>query len=416
MDNTRAGSPLRRQPAIIFINRYFYPDLSATSQMLSDLAFDLARDHCVVVITSRLRYDSRARLPNAETIRGVRVRRIATTGFGRASLLGRSADLVSFHLAASLALLRETRRGDVIVAKTDPPLISVVAGWMASLKRARLVNWLQDLYPEAAVALGVRGLNGGLARALKAVRDASLTRARVNVTVGEQMAARLRELSVPDKRVRVIPNWADETAISPIAAEDKSLCSAWGLEGRFVVAYSGNLGRAHEYETMLGAAALLADIPTIAFLMIGGGHHTDNLREEAQAAGLANIVFRPYQPFELLAQSLGAGDVHWISLRPELEGLIVPSKAYGVLAAGRPIIAVTHAQGEIARLVAAHGCGFQIDPGDAQGFAAVVRRLASEPALVARLGIAARAAATGPLSQRIQLARWRDTLAAVSGG
>src|SRR5687768_11454721 len=143
---------------IIFVNRFFHPDHSATAQILSDLAFDLARrNHRVVVIASRLIYDDPSRrLPAREVIGGVQVRRVATTGFGRASLLGRGADLASFYLSAGAALLAVARPGDLVVAKTDPPLLSVVAAPPVSLRRARLINWLQDVYPEVAGVLGSR--------------------------------------------------------------------------------------------------------------------------------------------------------------------------------------------------------------------------------------------------------------------
>jgi glycosyltransferase involved in cell wall biosynthesis len=402
---------------IIFVNRFFHPDLSATSQLLSDLAFDLASDHRIVVITSALRYDDPvARLPARETIGGVTVRRVATTGFGRAGLAGKAVDLASFHLAAGLALVGHARRGDLIVAKTDPPLLSLVAALAARLKGARLVNWLQDVYPEVATALGVGGLNGFLGRRLRALRDATLGSAKANVVLGERMAAHVRALGVRPDRVIIAPNWTDERAITPLEPDRNHLRQAWGLEDKFVVAYSGNLGRAHEYATVLGAAERLKDEPSIRFLMIGDGHHTRALRAEVQARGLTNFVFQPYQPRGLLAQSLGAGDAHWVSLRPELEGLIVPSKVYGVLAAGRPIIAVTAADGEIARLVSAHGCGVHVEPGDGEGFAQAVRQLALVPGLAARIGAAARAAAVGPLSRKASLSKWRELFIDLESG
>jgi colanic acid biosynthesis glycosyl transferase WcaI len=395
--------------AVIFVNRFFHPDHSASSQLLSDLAFDLAaKGRRVVIVTSRLRYDDpAARLPAREEVRGVEVRRVATSGFGRAGLAGRALDLVSFHVSAGVALLALARRGDVVVAKTDPPLISVVAGWAAALKGARLVNWLQDVYPEVAAALGVGA--GPAVRMLTALRDASLRQARVNVVLGRHMADRLK--AAPADRIRIIANWVDETTVTPVAAADNPLRRAWGLEDAFVVGYSGNLGRAHEYAAMLGAAKALADDPRIVFLMIGGGHQIEALR----AAGLPNVHFQPYQDAAALGQSLSAADIHWISLRPELEGLIVPSKAYGVLAAGRPILAVTAADGEIARLVAEHGCGLQCDPGDAEGFAAAVRALADDPERVGRLGAAARRASETTFSRQAALAAWRGALAAAAG-
>jgi colanic acid biosynthesis glycosyl transferase WcaI len=255
-----------------------------------------------------------------------------------------------------------------------------------------------------AAALGVGA--GPAGRLLTALRDASLRRARVNVVLGRRMAERLA--AAPADRVRIIANWVDETAVTPVAAADNPLRRAWGLEGAFVVGYSGNLGRAHEYAAMLGAARSLAHDPRIVFLMIGGGHQMQALRAEA----LPNLRFQPYQDAAGLSQSLSAPDVHWISLRAELEGLIVPSKAYGVLAAGRPILAVTAADGEIARLVAEHNCGLQCEPGDAVGFAAAVRTLADDPDLVRRLGAAARRASETAFSRQAALAAWRTALAA----
>src|SRR5512140_1118252 len=161
---------------IIFLNRYFYPDHSATSQMLSDLAFFLAgAGHEVCVVTSRQRYDDAgAVLPARERIDGVEVHRVRTTRFGRDNLVGRAADYATFYLAAGWRLWRIARVGDVVVAKTDPPLISVVASVVARWRRAPLVNWVQDVFPEVAEALGVRALKGPQAALLRWLRNRAL--------------------------------------------------------------------------------------------------------------------------------------------------------------------------------------------------------------------------------------------------
>ena len=397
---------------IIFVNRFFHPDHSATSQLLSDLAFDLAAaGQPVVVVTSRLLYDDPTqRLAANESVNGVRIRRVATTGFGRSNLLGRFVDLASFYVSAFAALLRVAGHDDLVVAKTDPPLLSVVAAAATALKGARLINWLQDVYPEVASALGVRALAGPLGGILTGLRNASLRVAHTNVVLGERMASHLRAAGVPPQRIAIAPNWSDETQIVPVAHAANPLRAEWGLQGKYVVGYSGNLGRAHEYETMLGAARELRGEPDVVFLVIGGGHHTRALGLAADAAGLSNIVFKPYQPFGALAASLSAADIHWISLRPELEGLIVPSKVYGILAAGRPVLAVTDPDGEIARLVRTHGCGLHVTPGDPKAFAAAVRALAGDATRAAALGAAARAAAEGCFSRQTALATWRAIL------
>src|ERR1043166_3269501 len=169
---------------LLFANRYFPPDHSATSQMVGDLAVHLAkRGHEVVAITSRQRYDdASARLARRERVNGVDVVRVATTRFGRGFLPGRALDYATFYLSAFFAILRRARRGDTVVAMTDPPLLSVVAALACALRGARLVNWVQDLFPEVATALGMRV--PGVMR----LRDWSLRRAAMNVALGERMA------------------------------------------------------------------------------------------------------------------------------------------------------------------------------------------------------------------------------------
>lgn len=394
---------------IIFVNRYFFPDHSATSQILSDLAFALAaggRD--VAVVTSQQRYDHPdARLPRAQTERGVAIHRIATTRFGRAGLATRGLDYLSFYSAAFAALCRLARRGDIVVAKTDPPLLSIVAMLAARRRGACLVNWLQDLYPEVAVALGVPLLRGLPAAALAALRDRSLRAAIANVVLEQGMAERLRDRGIAAEGIEVIPNWTDDTAIVPISAGDNPLRWAWGLTGKFVVGYSGNLGRAHEFATVLDASERLRDHPTIMFLMVGGGHNFDALVRCVHDRGLDHLYcFRPYQDRSRLNHSLAAPDVHWLSLKPDLEGLIVPSKFYGIAAAGRPIISITAADGDLARLVQKHRCGLAVRPGDGATLAAELRRLAANPQDARAMGRRARAMLDAQFTRQQALARW----------
>jgi glycosyltransferase involved in cell wall biosynthesis len=338
---------------VLFVNRYFHPDHSATSQMLSDLAFHLAeRGWRVEVITSRQRYDdAAASLPAGESVRGVTISRVWSTRFGRRFLPGRAADYMTFYASAFFALLRAAGRDATIVALTDPPLISVVAALAAMLRGATLVNWTQDLFPEVAEALGMRPL-----RLLQPIRDWSLRRANTNVALGDLMAARL-------PKAVVIHNWADG-ALHPVTIPHT----------RFVAGYSGNLGRAHDAATMLGAARLLRDDDQIEIVVTGGGAQQKVLRAE----GLQNIRFAAYAPREQLSESLSSADVHLVTLHPVLEGLIVPSKFYGVLAVARPVLFVGASDGELARIIRAHDCGFVIAAGDSESLAARIRELAAD--------------------------------------
>jgi len=196
-----------KQRKIVFVNRYFHPDISAKSQMLSDLAFYLAGEGLRVhVVTSRQRYDdSNAGLLKTEVVGDVLVSRVWSSRFGRDRLTGRVLDYLTFYFSAMWHLLKLVRPGDIIVAKTDPPLISVVAMVVARMRRAHLVNWLHDLFPEIATALHVRGLNGGVARMLEWLRNLSLTTAVANVAIGEKMAKRLKARLPPGNTPAGLP-------------------------------------------------------------------------------------------------------------------------------------------------------------------------------------------------------------------
>jgi glycosyltransferase involved in cell wall biosynthesis len=393
---------------LIFLNRFYAPDHSATSQLLSDLASHLVTlGNDVHVITSQQLYDHPgAKLPVSEDISGVHVRRIPSTQFGRSGLFGRGFDYLSFYASMWRAALALTGKDDVLIAKTDPPLTSVPAMRIARRRGAKLVNWLQDLYPEVAAELFPR-FKGPLSRGIARIRDRSLTSAAANVVVGEHMAQRLLAVNVAGRRIHVIQNWCDDEEIHPISRDDNPLIRQWQLEDKFIVGYSGNLGRAHEFSTVLDAAEQLAADARVVFLMIGGGHKMGQLVQAAAARGLSgSFRFLPYQDHKLLKFSLAVPDMHWISLRPDLEGLIVPSKAYGIAAAGKPILAITSREGELGELVRRFDCGRVVQPGDATGLAQVIGELASRPQDVARMGERAREMLDGHFSRRLALERW----------
>jgi len=404
---------------LIFINRFFSPDHSATSQILSDLAFDLAgAGREVHLVTSRQIYDDpKAALPERETINGVDVHRVASTRFGRAALIGRSIDYVSFYRSVWRCLDDLVRPGDIVIAKTDPPLISIVARPVVRRKGARLVNWLQDIYPETAVELGVPFMRGPVAASLAALRNTTLREAAATVVVGDLMGRKVKTLGAPAERIHVIPNWCNDEDIRLVAPADNPLRRQWNLHDKFVLGYSGNLGRAHEFETMLAAAERLRNEPRVVFLMIGGGKRFAELSSAVQARGLTGSVrFLPYQARTLLSYSLGTADVHWVSLDPRLEGLIVPSKFYGIAAAGKPVVVIGARNGELAQLVQRHDCGFAIAPGDSDTLTATLRRLSDAPQQVSEMGARARKMLDAHFTRRQGLARWCRLLDQLDAG
>ena len=257
---------------------------------------------------------------------------------------------------------------------------------MASLRGARLIIWHQDVFPEIAGVLGVKGMRGRFAPWLAKLRNTSVRRAAVNVVLSRNMAQRLIDQGSPVENIHIIPNWSDGSKVYPTAPERNPLRAAWRLNKHFVVGYSGNMGRVHEFATLIEAAERLREVPQIRFLFIGCGYNRAWIEKEANKRGLGNIMFKPYQPRERLVDSLGVPDIHVISLRPEMEGLVFPSKLYGIMAVGRPSLFIGAEMGDVAQIVHSERCGLVFGAGDAQGVAEGILQLQGDPELKHAMG------------------------------
>lgn len=404
-----------RQGRIVFVNRFFYPDISATSQILSDVAFALTKEGLpVTVLTSATLYERSGRLPRRETIDDVDVVRIATPAGQSKSLMLRGLAFFAFYILASFELLRLLRRGDVLVVKTDPPLFMVVAMLAARLRGVRQINWLQDLYPEVAAELGVGLARGRIGRMLAAMRDRALTGAAVNVVIGDRMAGILRERGVKSERIVTIPNWTDDDAIRPLG-KPPAQRTDWGIADKFVIGYSGNLGKAHEIDTILQVASHYHNDNKVCFLFIGGGALRSALDKKGTDLELNNILWKPYQDRKDLPETLSVPDIHWLTLAPSLEGLIVPSKLYGIMAVGKPFIFVGSLNGEIAEVAHRYDCGRTVKPGDVGGFIATIEALRAEPDKMLKMGLRGRAALDNDFGRARAIHHWSILLREVSG-
>lgn len=401
---------------VIFVNRYFHPDQSATSRMVSALAFGLARHGTeVAVVASRSRHDDpQSALPGKETHAGVGIVRLATSRFGRHALPGRAVDYLSFHVMAFIWLLRHVRRGDMVVVCTDPPLISLACGLPVRLRGGHMINWIMDLFPETAVELGLFRRAPFLGRLAAHLRDRSIARSRLSICPTERMADFLRQRGTPADRVKVLHHWSDAAEIRPVAKDRNSLRAAWGYQEKFVVGYSGNFGRAHEFATLIDAATSLKDRTDIAFLMVGGGYKLAPVMAAVRERGLTNVTFRPLQPAERIAESLGVPDLHVVSLLPHLEHCIIPSKFYGVLAAGRPTLFIGDPKGSVAAVIDAHGCGVTATIGEPERLAGTIASLAAAPERVAAMGAKARALLETDYAYDRALVSWRTLFHALA--
>jgi colanic acid biosynthesis glycosyl transferase WcaI len=375
---------------VTFLTQLFYPELVSTGQTLTELAEELVELGVDVdVICGPPTVVSRAEVPALLSHQGITVRRVWGTRFPKLSLPGKLLNLVSFAAATCVRVLADNRRTPLLVV-TNPPFLAAVGVLARWLWRRPYIFVVFDVYPDVGFASGVIR-PGGLVSGLWDVANRLFYRqASAVVVLGECMAQVVqspRKLGHRHRdRLHIIHIWADDRRIHPMPRDRSPLLARWGLADRFVLQYSGNMGRIHDMETILEGARRLASQRDIHFQFIGDGHKRAGMEAYVRQHNLGNCSFHDYVPREELSASLAVASVGVLSLARGQAGLAVPSKLFAVMAAGRPVIAVIEEQSEAARIVREEGCGYVIAPGDVSGFVDAVLRLKAGPQLAKEMG------------------------------
>jgi len=374
-----SGSSIRPQ-RLLFINQYYWPDHASTAQHLADLAESLAsRGHDVHVVCSRGGYRAGTpRPPRRESHNGVSIHRVDATSLGRKSTLTRMIDYLSFYLRAFwLGLFLP--RFDVVATLTTPPIIGLIGTLLRRIKGSRHIYWSMDLHPDASLALGRMSKTNPIVRFLAWLSDVVYRQADKVVVLGSYMADRIAAKGVRRDRLAMIPVWNRRDEIYPIPRAGHPLRSELGLESKFIAMYSGNLGLAHSFDEILEAARRLKDRDDIVFLIVGDGPRLAQVQAAQQAEDLVNVRFLKYFPRAMLHASLSLADVHLISMRAEMTGIVVPGKLYGAMASARPTIFVGPAHCESADTIRRADCGATIPLGDVDRLVATLERYADDP-------------------------------------
>ena len=382
---------------ILLLNEYYPPDTSATAKMAAQVAVALAQRHQVTVVAGRPSYDPEARYPYAllrrDTRNKVTVECVGSTAFPRHRMPRRVANYLSYlALAVPRAL---ALRPDVILAMTDPPVAGIAGAFVARLAGRPFVYNIRDLYPDMAVGGDIVSAGKWAARWESLHRWALKQAARV-IVLGDDMRERILAKGVAAERVVVVrdgttPITAPATTPASAAAQMPDRGDPIVQEIRhgfpFVVLHAGNLGFYGAWDTLLAAAKILSNENT-GFVFIGDGANRAAL--ESAARNEANVKFAPFRPVAQIAHVMMAGDLHIVTVKRGLEGVVVPSKLYSILAAGRPIIVIAPAECDAARIVVESGCGVAADPDDPAAVAAAIRELRAQPARLAEMGRRAR--------------------------
>lgn len=356
---------------ILFFNRSFYPDTASTGQLLTELCEDLVSEHNaqVTVIAGPVRGLSRESetlglFASREPYHGIKILRTHSTSFLKTSFAGRACNYVTYFLCAFFAGWFG-RRPDIIVSLTDPPIVGL-AGWFRSrLFGASFVMLCQDIFPQ--VALLLEGFRKGLLyHLLDWISRFLLASADSVVAIGETMRARLISIkNIPAEKIHVIHNWADSSSIV-LGPKENPFSRAHHIHDKFVVMHSGNVGLSQSLKTLMEAAILLQKEKDVVVAIVGDGAGKPELQRIAEHHKLTNVLFLPYQPKESLSESFAAADVFVVSLKKGMSGYIVPSKVYGILAAGRPFVGAVESDSEVTMIAEMYNCGLVARPEDSQ--------------------------------------------------
>jgi colanic acid biosynthesis glycosyl transferase WcaI len=378
---------------ILLLNEYYPPDTSATARMAAQVAEALAQRHRVTVVAGRPSYDPDARYPyvllRRDTRNKVTIECVGSTAFPRHQMPRRVANYLSYlALAVPRAL---ALRPDIILAMTDPPVAGIAGAFIARLAGRPFAYNIRDLYPDMAVGGDIVRAGKWAARWESLHRRALRQAARV-IVLGDDMRERILAKGVAPERVVVVRDGtASATTPAATSAQMPERSDPVVQEIRhgfpFVVLHAGNLGFYGAWDTLLQAAKILSNENT-GFVFVGDG--ANRVALESAARNLLNVKFTPFRPVAQIAHVMMAGDLHVVTVKRGLEGVVVPSKLYSILAAGRPIIVIARAESDAARIVVESGCGVAADPDDAAAVAAAIRELRVQPVRLAEMGQRAR--------------------------
>jgi colanic acid biosynthesis glycosyl transferase WcaI len=371
---------------ILLLNEYYPPDTSATAKMAAQVAEALAQRHEVTVVAGRPSYDPEEFYPftflRHDVRNGVTVERVGSTAYPRHQMRRRVSNYLSYlALAIPRALAIQS---DVILAMTDPPIAGIAGAFVARMAGRPFVYNIRDLYPDMAIGGDIVRPSRWMDRWEEMHRRALREAARV-IVLGDDMRTRILSKGVAPQRVVVVRDGTSFSASMP--EPNHPAVQEIRCDFPFVVLHAGNLGFYGAWGTLLKAAEILRN-QKLGFVFIGGGANLAAL--EASAANSPNVRFLPFRPVEQVPHVMAAGDLHVVTVRRGLEGVVVPSKVYSILAAGRPILAVAAAESDVAQIVRESGCGVVVDPDDPADVAAAIHALHNDPSRLAEMGRRAR--------------------------
>jgi len=305
---------------------------------------------------------------------------IKTISFSNNNYLSKLSVMISYSISSIFKSLF-SKKFDKNIFITQPPLFFFWGSVLQLIKREKYICIIMDVYPEVAIKSGVLRKNGFFARIFSEISKYSLNRADDVIVIGRCMKKRLEDMGVISEKISIITNWVDEKSIRPILHERNKFRKSHGLDNKIVIMYSGNMGIGHYFDDILKVAKGMQDYKDVVFLFIGDGMRKNEVVQFKNENNLENIKILPYQDHSILNQSIASADIHFVSLRDGFEGLMVPSKVYAILAAGRPILFQGPPSSEISYMINEYEIGLTVKPGDIESLNKCVLKMIKQDSL-----------------------------------
>ncbi|MBP9665476.1 MAG: glycosyltransferase family 4 protein [Pyrinomonadaceae bacterium] len=377
------------------LTEVYYPEEMSTGYYLTSIAEHLAKLRKVNVITGQPKHMARGvRAPKRETHNGVDIFRAWGTTLDKNVIAFRLVNMLTIGLSVFLSSLRHFRKGDQVMVVTAPPSLPVTTALAALIKGTSYTLLVQDSYPEILVAVGSAKADSAFVRFVHYINRWVYKHAAKVIVMGRDMNELFQKKTAGlDLPIVTIPNWADLETIEPLPRDDNALLRELAIEHKFVLLYAGNIGHPTDVETIVEAAERLREREDIHFLFIGAGVKKKWLDETVSQRKLANVTILDYRPRSEQTIFLNACDVGLVALIKGMWGTAMPSRTYNVMAAGKPIIALTDEGSELSRVIDEDGIGWHIEPGDARELESTILQAYDSRAKLSEIGRLARQAA-----------------------
>ena len=409
---------------LLIYAHYFYPDVASTGQILTELCEGMTDTFDITVICVVPSYSGtidekyKTKRIYKEEHNGIKIIRVRVPEFQKSNKISRIKNLLAYFFNSLLATLKIEKQ-DYIYTISQPPILGGVLGVLGKwLKGGKLIYNIQDFNPEQTMAVGY-SKNKLLLNTVMAVDKFSCKKADKVIVVGRDMQETLRN-RFNNKKVPknvFINNWINEKEIYPLEQNHPRIVEfkeKYNLQDKFIIMYSGNIGLYYDLENIIKVIGEFKDREDVVFAFVGDGTVKDKVEAYVNENNLSNVKFIPYQDKADLIYSLNAADIHWVVNAKGIKGVSVPSKLYGVMAAGKPVLGVLDKGSEARLIVEECNCGVCIEPGNYKEISNNIEYILNNKEEIRALGSNGRQYLETNLTKEVSINKYKENILAIN--